>query len=150
NTEVVQALRQCDGGRLQAIGMVRDDFWMAATRFMQALEIRLVERENSCAVDLFDPLHARKVLAAFGRAYGRLPDNLGHCTSEQDAFLEQPFAGFSQEGKVIRGRLALFAEMVRGKPWPPAMLKEVGGTAGVGETFLEETFTASTAPPQHR
>src|SRR5262249_25497877 len=55
NTEVVQALRQCDGGRLQAIGMVRDDFWMAATRFMQALEIRLVERENSCAVDLFDP-----------------------------------------------------------------------------------------------
>ena len=30
---------------------------------------------RTCAlVDLFDPLHARKVLAAFGRAYGRLPE----------------------------------------------------------------------------
>ena len=30
-TDLVQCLRQCDGGRLQAIVMVRDDFWMAAT-----------------------------------------------------------------------------------------------------------------------
>ena len=29
-------------------------------------------------------------------------------------------------------------------------LKEVGGTEGVGVTFLEETFSASTAPPEHR
>ena len=29
NTELVQALRQCDGGRVQCIVMVRDDFWMA-------------------------------------------------------------------------------------------------------------------------
>ena len=37
NTELVEALRQCDGGRVQCIVMVRDDFWMAATRFMQQL-----------------------------------------------------------------------------------------------------------------
>ena len=53
NTELVQALRQCDGGRVQCIVMVRDDFWMAATRFMRELEIRLVEGQNSAAVDLF-------------------------------------------------------------------------------------------------
>ena len=40
--------------------------------------------------------------------------------------------------------------MVKGKPWTPATLKEVGGTEGVGVTFLEETFSASTAPPEHR
>ena len=43
HTELVQALRQCDGGRVQCIVMVRDDFWMAATRFMRELEVRLVE-----------------------------------------------------------------------------------------------------------
>ena len=32
---------------------------------------------TSPLVDLFDLRHARKVLAAFGRAFGRLPDNLG-------------------------------------------------------------------------
>src|SRR5262249_5946052 len=42
------------------------------------------------------------------------------------------------------------AEMHRAKPWPPPALKEAGGTEGGGATFLEETFAASTAPPQHR
>src|SRR5205807_3857951 len=101
-------------------------------------------------VDLFDLLHARKVLAEFGRAYGRLPDNLGQCTKDQHAFLDQAVAGLAQDGKVISVRLALFAEMVKGKPWTHATLKEVGGTEGVGVTFLEETFTATTAPPHHR
>jgi serine/threonine protein kinase/formylglycine-generating enzyme required for sulfatase activity len=150
NSELVQALRQCDGGRLQAIVMVRDDFWLAVSRFMQALEIPVLEGENSRLVDLFDALHARKVLAAFGRAYGRLPENLGRCSKEQEAFLDQAVRELAEEGKVISVRLALFAEMVKGKPWTPAALKEVGGTAGVGVTFLEETFAASTAPPSHR
>ena len=67
-----------------------------------------------------------------------------------EAFLEQSVAGLAQDGKVISVRLALFAEMVKGKPWTPATLREVGGTEGVGVTFLEETFSASTAPPEHR
>jgi serine/threonine protein kinase len=116
NTELVQALRQCDGGRLQCIVLVRDDFWMAATRFMANLEISLVQGHNCAAVDLFDLLHARKVLAAFGRAYGRLPDNLGPCAKEHDAFLDHAIAGLAQDGKIISVRLALFAEMVKGKP----------------------------------
>jgi serine/threonine protein kinase/formylglycine-generating enzyme required for sulfatase activity len=150
NAELVQALRQCDGARVQVIVLVRDDFWLAVSRFMQALEVPVVESENSRLVDLFDTLHARKVLACFGRAYGRLPQNLGRCSKDHEAFLDQAVRDLAEEGKVISVRLALFAEMVKGKPWAPATLKEVGGTAGVGVTFLEETFTASTAPPPHR
>ena len=41
NTELVHALRQCDGANVQCIVMVRDDFWMAATRFMKDLEFDL-------------------------------------------------------------------------------------------------------------
>src|SRR5262249_30833715 len=131
NTELVQALRHCDGGRLQCIVMVRDDFWLAVSRFMKALEVEILEGRNSALVDLFDSIHARKLLASFGRAYGRLPDNL-QCSREQDAFLDQAVAALAQEGKVIPVRLALFAEMVAGKPWAPATLREVGGTEGVG------------------
>jgi serine/threonine protein kinase/formylglycine-generating enzyme required for sulfatase activity len=149
-TELVQALRHCDGGRLQCVVMVRDDFWLAVSRFMKAMEVEILEGRNSALVDLFDLLHARKVLAGFGRAYGRLPDNLGQNTKDHDAFLDQTLAGLAQDSKVISVRLALFAEMVKGKPWTPATLKEVGGMEGVGVTFLEETFTTSTAPPQHR
>jgi serine/threonine protein kinase/formylglycine-generating enzyme required for sulfatase activity len=148
NTELVQALRQCDGGRVQGVVMVRDDFWLAVSRFMQAMEVRVLEGENSRLVDLFDPRHARKVLTAFGRAFGALPEK--ELTKEQGAFLDHAVVGLAQDGKVVSVRLALFAEMVKGKPWTPATLKEVGGTEGVGVTFLEETFTASTAPPPHR
>ncbi len=43
NSQLVAALRQCDGEHLQAVVIVRDDFWMAATRLMRELEIRLLE-----------------------------------------------------------------------------------------------------------
>jgi hypothetical protein len=150
NTELVGALRHCDGEHVQAIVLVRDDFWMATTRFLSGLEIRLLEGENSAAVDLFDPRHAKKVLTTFGRAYGALPDHIGDVSSEQESFLNQSISGLAQDGKIISVRLALFAEVMKGKLWTPATLTEVGGTQGVGLTFLEETFSASTAPPEHR
>jgi serine/threonine protein kinase/formylglycine-generating enzyme required for sulfatase activity len=150
NTELMQALRQCDGERVQSIVMVRDDFWMAATRFMRDLEIRLLEGQNSAAVDLFPIRHAERVLAAFGRAFGVLPDVTADASNDQKQFLEQAVSGLAQDGKIICVRLALFAEMMKGKAWTPATLKEVGGTEGVGVTFLEETFSAATAPPEHR
>ena len=79
---------------------------------------------TSPLVDLFDPRHARKVLTAFGRAYGTLAREHGRRSHEdQEAFLDQAIAGLAQDGKVISVRLALFAEMVKGKPWTPATLE---------------------------
>src|SRR5262249_25649299 len=92
----------------------------------------------------------KKVLTAFGRAYGALPETLGDLNRDQEAFLDQATSGLAQDGKIISVRLALFAEMMKGKPWTLATLREVGGTQGVGLTFLEENFSASTAPPEHR
>ncbi len=150
DAELVQALRQCDGERVQALVLVRDDFWLAASRFMGELEVELVQGRNLALVDLFDPAHARKVLAAFGRAFGALPERADQRTPEQEAFLDQAVAGLARDGAVISVHLALFAEMVKGRPWTAATLKAVGGMEGVGVTFLEETFTAATAPPGHR
>ncbi len=150
NTELVDALRQCDGGRVQCIVMVRDDFWMAVTRFLSGLEIELLQGRNCAAADLFDLDHARKVLAALGRAYGKLPERSSETSKDQKEFLHQVVSGLAQDGKVICVRLALFAEMMKGKAWTPAMLKAVGGTEGVGVTFLEESFSSQTANPTHR
>jgi len=150
HTELVQALRQCDDEYVQCLVLIRDDFAMAATRFMRDLEVRIVEGHNFATVDLFDPAHAGKVLAEFGRAFGRLPANPAEIMPEQQRFLDQAVAGLAQDGEVISVRLALFAEMVKGKPWTPATLRQVGGPEGVGVTFLEETFSAVAAPPPHR
>ena len=59
NTELIAALRHCDGEHAGVL--VRDDFWMAATRFMRDLEIRLLEGENSAPL-ISSTRHATKGL----------------------------------------------------------------------------------------
>ena len=149
-TELAQALRQCEGGRVQSLLMVRDDFWVPVSEFLGELEVRAIDGHNAACVSLFDPLHARKVLVSFGQAFGRLPADPGKLSTAEQAFLDQAIAGLAQDGKIISVRVALFAEMMKGRPWTPASLQVVGGTEGVGVTFLEETFSARTAPPEHR
>jgi serine/threonine protein kinase/formylglycine-generating enzyme required for sulfatase activity/Tfp pilus assembly protein PilF len=148
--ELVQALRQCDGVRVQCLVMVRDDFWMSATRFMRDLEIDLAPGRNTAAADLFDLRHARKVLTAFGRAFGALSEKTDVMDKKQKSFIERAIAGLAQDNKVVCVRLALFAEMMKGRVWTPSALKAVGGAEGVGVTFLEETFTSQAAHPKHR
>jgi formylglycine-generating enzyme required for sulfatase activity len=146
--ELVEALRQCDGRNLQALVLVRGDFGTAAWRFMRELEVRIVEGHNFATVDLFDARHARKVLAAFGRALGCLAE--GGLTTEQDRFLDQAVVELTQAGQVVPVRLALFAELVKDKPWTPATLKASGGAEGLGVTFLEESLGDRPANPGHR
>ncbi len=145
--ELVRALRQCDGANVQCLVLVRDDFAMAAARFMRALEIRLVESQNFATVDLFDLVHARKVLRAFGVAYDR------YRQSEKglfERFLDRAIAELAGDGKIAPVRLALFAQMLKDKPWTPATLKNVGGLEGIGVTFLEESLGNRAANPEHR
>jgi formylglycine-generating enzyme required for sulfatase activity len=150
NSQLAQALRQCDGRTVQALLLVRDDFWMAVTRFLHVLEVPLVEGLNSTGVDLFSVAHARKVLALFGSAYGCLPEDPGKFSPDQVRFLDRAVAGLVQDGRVIPIRLSLFADLIKNRHWTPAALRAVGGAEGVGVAFLEETFEARTAPPEYR
>src|SRR5262249_52704415 len=105
--------------------------------------------QNIALVDLFDPRHARKVLAAFGQAYGTLPEKTHDFSKDQHSFLDQAISELIQDGKIVSVRLALFAQMVQAKTWAPKTLREIGGTEGVGVTFLEETFCSAQANPKH-
>src|SRR5262249_22935877 len=144
------SLRQCDGEHVQALVLVRDDFWLAISRFLADLEAEPIPGQNIALVDLFSPRHARKVLILFGQAYGSLPDPSNALRHDQESFLDQAVSGLTQAGDVVPVRLALFAEMVRKRSWTPATLRELGGIEGVGVTFLEETFSSPQANPIHR
>jgi hypothetical protein len=145
DSELVQALRQCDGGNLLAVVMVRDDFWLAASRFMRELDIRIQEGDNSNLVDLFPMPHAERVLTLFGQAREE-----SGISEENRAFVREAVNSLTQDEKVVCIRLSLFAEMMRGKEWLPATLEKMGGTSGIGMTFLEETFSSASAPIEHR
>ena len=91
---------------------------MAASRFMREIEARIVEGHNFATVDLFDEDHARKVLIKFGQAFGKLP--LSELSDPAREFVDSVATGLAADGKVVSVRLALFADMVKGKPWVPS------------------------------
>lgn len=150
NSELCSALKQCDGGRVQAVLLVRDDFYSPLTHFLENLSVGFVKDQNFCHVELFARDHARHVLRLFGVAYGRLPRKEGKLTDDQRAFLDGAIDELSEEGKVICVRLALFARMFKDRDWTPGTLTDLGGAAGVGCAFLEETFSSRHARPEYR
>jgi hypothetical protein len=78
-----------------------------------------------------------------------LPEGDAEIPQSEQEFLEQSVAGLAEDGEIVCVRLALFAEMVKGKPWTPETLEKIGGIEGVGVTFLEETFSSRSANPAH-
>jgi serine/threonine protein kinase/formylglycine-generating enzyme required for sulfatase activity len=142
--ELIRALRHCDGRRVQALVLVRDDFWMAVTRFFRAVDVPLVQGGNSAAVELFDARHARKVLEGFGRALGQLAGDGVPGKSEAALFLDEAVDGLTgPDDRVIPVRLSLFAEVVRHRSWTPATLHALGGVDGIGVKFLEDCFESA-------
>ncbi len=150
NSELALALRQCDGEHLQSILMVRDDFWLVLSRLMSVVEIPLVLRQNLSLVDLFDPIHARDVLKQFGQAFRRIPIPPAQPVESQEYFLDEVISDLTVDGKVFPVRIALFAEMLKGRPWSYASLLQLGGIQGIGTMFLEEAFTVTHAPAHQK
>ena len=148
--DLVRALRQCDGGQLQAILMIRDDFYLAAARLMNHIDVPIVTDQNFKLVDLFDLEHARRVLSRFGEAYDKLPSQAEARSAEQTAFIDQVVEGLAESNKVVSVRLSLLADMLKGRQWIPATLESIGGLEGIGISFLEETFASSRADVRHR
>ncbi len=150
--ELPNALRQCDGDSVQVLISLRDDFWMGIGQLMEDIDVDLLQTQNSAAIDLFDRSHARKILIAFGKAYGRFdkagrPDEL---SADQSAFIDAVIRDMETEGKIIPLQLSIFAEMAKDIPWDQKTLRKMGGVETVGITFLDQTFSYRSANPAHR
>ncbi len=146
--ELIRALRQCDGQRVQCIVLVRDDFWLALNRFMEAVETPLIVGQNVRLVDLFDLPHAKNVLTRLGRAFERVPEGQPSILTQR--FIDLAVEYLAKDGKVFPVHLSLFAEMVKARDWVPDTLSQLGGAVGVGVQFLRESFSAAHAPMGHR
>lgn len=150
HSDLIRALRQCDGQRVQCIVLVRDDFWLALNRFMEAVEAPLVVGENVTMVDLFDLTHAAEVLKKFGRAFGKIPKDETAVSPANQEFIRQSIDYVARDGKVFPVHLALFAEMVKSRDWAPETLRELGGAVGMGLQFLRESFSVAHSPAAQR
>ena len=124
--------------------MVRDDFWLGVSRFLDELDVDLVEGQNTAFLDLFDKRHARFVLKEFGRAYGCLDSDPNAMTSEQEEFVDRIISQLSRNSRVVPVRLSLCADMLKGRPWTLESLQQFENADSLGVMFLQETFSSST------
>lgn len=145
--ELVEAMRQCDGVRVQALLLIRDDFTLAATRFMDELEQPLSQTKNFDTVEPFSEDHAKKILRSFGEAYGALGPTL---TREQRKFIDEAVSSLAVDGHTSPVQLSLFAEMIKDKSWTTATLRQAGGTEGIGVAFMEAKLNGPGAHPMLR
>ena len=114
---LTEALRQVDGEKVACLLLVRDDFWMSICSFLAELEIKIQDGRNALALPLFDAAHARNVLAAIGRAYGRIVPEQDALPRPQRQFLRQSVELLARNDRVVCVHLAVFAEMMKQREW---------------------------------
>ena len=137
DTELVAALRQCDGGHVQAIVLVRDDFWSAMGRFEAQTGVVFRSDHNSYSVDLFYKAHGEKVLTAFGQYYGRVDNPV---TSDQQEFIKRAIKALALRGMILPLRLALFTLVFQSREWTTSTLEEIGGVERLEAEFFDNLF----------
>lgn len=149
-TELVQALRQCDGGTVQAIIVVRDEAWLATSRLFRTLDLAVVQGRNSALVDQVGLPHAVRILRALGRGCGALPAAEQSLSEDQQAFLRRSVEGLVDAGRVAHARLVMFAQMFRHRPWSLAELESFGSLQPIGVRYLETLLGQPAGTPWHR
>ncbi len=149
-SELINALRQCDGSHVQCLISIRDDFWTRTSDFFRELEVELSDSDNLKCVDLFSQHHARKILTEFGRALGLLPADAQPLGDEQTEFIDRVISDLSENDTIAPARIALFVEMMKESEWNSTNLHVAGGTVGIGVTFLEKSFGPSTLHGKYR
>ena len=111
NTELVQALRQCDGGRVQCVVMVRDDFWHGSDSFhgrtRNPSSPRATTSPRSICSTCAMPVKCWRLLAELLAA---LPDN---STRTHDGTKRLPRSGSVRSGPGWQSHLGA-AGLVRG------------------------------------
>ncbi|MEX2359058.1 MAG: SUMF1/EgtB/PvdO family nonheme iron enzyme, partial [Pirellulaceae bacterium] len=149
-TELVTALRQCDGKTIQALLVVRDEFWPEAARFMDYLEQPIRMGENCRGIEPFSRKHAASVMYQLGHALEKFPENQSELSQQQRAFIDLILEELAQSDQLQPVHLTLAVEMLREREWTEEALQETGGLAGLGHRYLRSLFTSRESHPGHR
>ena len=144
--EVTVALRQCDPERVQALLLIRDEFWLSASQFLRFLGQRIEEKRNAMPLPLFDKRHARRVLEAIGRAYQVLPQEPQPLSKSQSRFVREAVDSLAKRDRVVCVHLSVFAETTKSMEWNFGELKAVGGWEGIGRDYVAGIFNNPETP----
>ena len=144
--ELTEALRQCASERVQALILIRDEFWLSTSQYLHFLGQRIEEHRNAMPLPLFDIRHARSVLTAIGRAYGLLPVETETLAKPQIQFISEAVDSIADHERVICVHLTVFAEATKNSEWDVKHFRAKGGLDGIGRDYVTGIFTNPETP----
>jgi serine/threonine protein kinase len=148
--DCADALRQCDGENLQALIIIRDEYWTQTVEFMHRVACSVEQWKNARPIELFDRHHATRLLESIGRSYGSLPPEPEPISGSQKAFIEQAVAEMAEGGRVIPIQLAMFAKTAKLHRWHPDTLQFLGGIQGAFVGYIQDHFEGKAASPVYQ
>jgi HEAT repeat protein len=137
-TELATALDCCDGERVQALVVVREEFHDLAEKFLHDLGVKLDAAINRAVVDNFDVAQAERLLIRIGQAWCCLPAKLANISPAQANMVGSYVSSLSYGGKVSPLRMAQVARTLRPWPWGPVTMSQIGGVRGALVDYADE------------
>lgn len=151
DSQLVDALRQCDGHHVQVIAVVRDEFWSPVTRLLHALDMQLLDGTNAMSLGPFDASHVENVLSAFATAKGRFDSGDASRASAHATFIQAAATQLCRSGPVLPIQVTLFWELIKNREWDAHDIEDLQTPHDLAKRFLESTFDrADIHPEAHR
>ncbi len=170
-TELVKSLRQCDGERVQTLLLVRDDFWSATSRLMQAIEVPIVDGTNSALLEPFDEKHVRRLVAGWYQAIDARDQSTANATAPSGSDTEPAVEEQGEspdksadeladavvdllltEGSLTRAplHLAMLVSLLGHERWTVERVRQFPNVTAMQQGFLRRWFDQDNAPLEIR
>lgn len=138
--ELLLALRQADGARLQVVIVVRDEFWSAISQLMRDLDTPLRDGRNAMALERFGRQHAGDVLRRWAVAVKRDAINSGEKKADVHSvghsFVGDALDLVCQYDTVVPVRLALLATVLGDADWSQDRLRQIASQGSLSAYYL--------------
>ncbi|MEL6109513.1 MAG: SUMF1/EgtB/PvdO family nonheme iron enzyme [Planctomycetota bacterium] len=141
--QMVFALRQADGARLQFVLVVRDEFWTAMSRLMRDLDSALRDHRNAMGLERFSATHAKHVLRTWAES---APPG----SEIDDDFVDSAIKLVEEKNRVIPVRLALLVSVLGEEPWTAARLADVAKRGSLSACYLDSILGAESSAEGRR
>ena len=145
NDPLVRAIRHCDGKWLQALLVIRDDQWLAASHFMQKIEVHQLHGQNVGILEGHTLPHASGLIQRIVDAMDAGPLT---GTQRKSDFADAIASAIEEKGRVAPLAIAMAVERLHQQPWEKAEQIPFRNTQQLRVEYIESRLNDLDSDPQ--
>ena len=137
---LVKALRQCDGIRIQAILVIREEFWRSTSQLMQELDIPMRQGENISLCTPFDKDHTRFVIEKIANTFEQFR---ALSNRKRRAIIQHGLTLIEDRGRFPPVNIAILVQILEQSSWEFEVISRIKSLEDLGIFYLNTIFNSS-------